>query len=76
MTNRIDRLEEAGLVRRLNDPGDRRRVLVQLSKRGLKLIEGATEARFEAATHALQGLRPEQRQALSSLLREVLTAQA
>lgn len=76
MTNRIDRLEEAGLVRRLSDPADRRRVLVQLSKRGLKLIEGATEARFEAATEALQGLGPKEREALSTLLREVLSAQA
>lgn len=75
MTNRIDRLEEEGLVQRRNDPEDRRKVLVQLSPRGLKLIESAAEARFEAAMDALEGLSPPQREALSDLLRLVLTAQ-
>lgn len=76
MTNRIDRLEEQKLVRRLKDEDDRRKVLVQLTPRGLKLIEGATEARFEAAMEALESLSPRQRESLSSLLREVLSAQA
>src|ERR1700745_585905 len=34
MTNRIDRLAEGGLVRRLPDPQDKRGVLVQLTQRG------------------------------------------
>src|SRR5947208_8664654 len=34
MTNRLDRLEDAGLVRRLPDPGDRRGVVVELTKAG------------------------------------------
>ena len=34
MTNRIDRLAEGGLVRRLPDPQDKRGVLVQLTERG------------------------------------------
>ncbi len=75
MTNRIDRLEKEKLVRRLKDDEDRRRVLVQLTQKGLKLIEGATEARFEAAMDALEGLSSRQRESLSNLLRLVLTAQ-
>lgn len=75
MTNRIDRLETKGLVRRLKDPHDRRRVLVQLTGKGLKLIDSATEARFEAALKALDGLDDEQRESLSGLLRLVLTTQ-
>jgi DNA-binding MarR family transcriptional regulator len=75
MTNRIDRLEEQGLVRRLKDASDRRKVLVQLSDTGLKLIETATEARFETAMEALETLSPRQRASLSNLLRRVLTAQ-
>mgnify|MGYP001819351896 FL=1 len=75
MTNRIDRLEESGLVRRKPDDRDRRKVLVQLTEKGLRLIEGATEARFEAATEALENLSMKQRKSLQELLRTVLTAQ-
>lgn len=75
MTNRIDRLEKEQLVRRIKDDNDLRRVLVQLTKKGLKLIEGATEARFESAMEALEALSREQRESLSSLLRLVLTTQ-
>lgn len=75
MTNRIDRLEEEGLVRRIKDKNDGRRVLVQLTQEGFKLIETATEARFETAMEALEGLSKRQRESLSNLLRMVLTAQ-
>ena len=36
MTNRLDRLEQAGLVERLPDPDDRRGVLVELTGEGLR----------------------------------------
>jgi len=75
MTNRIDRLEEDRLVRRVKDDNDLRRVLVQLTKEGLTLIEGATEARFESAMDALESLNKQQRESLSDLLRLVLTTQ-
>ena len=75
MTNRIDRLEQKGLVRRLPDPDDRRRVLVQLTEAGLERIDQATAARFETASSALACLGPRQRQQLSGLLRQLLLAQ-
>ena len=75
MTNRIDGLEEEGLVRRVKDENDGRRVLVQLTQKGLQLIEGATEARFESATEALEGLNRKQRRSLTGLLRLVLASQ-
>jgi DNA-binding MarR family transcriptional regulator len=75
MTNRIDRLEHKGLVRRLHDPDDRRRVLVQLTETGLERIEQATAARFETASSALACLGPKQRLQLSGLLRRLLLAQ-
>lgn len=75
MTNRIDRLEEDKLVRRVRDENDLRRVLVQLTKKGHKLIEGATEARFESAMEALESLSKQQRKSLTDLLRLVLTTQ-
>src|SRR5579863_10070674 len=42
MTNRIDRLEEAGLVSRRRDPQDRRGTLVRLTAKGKALIDSAT----------------------------------
>lgn len=75
MTNRIDHLEAAGLVRRLKDPDDRRRVLVQLTRKGLGLVDKASEARFEAALEALDGLTPQQVRQLSDLLRHVMITQ-
>lgn len=75
MTNRIDRLEADGLVRRVADPRDRRRVLVQLTARGRKLIDQATAARFDVATAALDGLSEPQRRRLDSLLRALLLFQ-
>ena len=39
MTNRIDRLEERGLVERVADPNDRRGVQVHLTRTGLALID-------------------------------------
>ncbi len=67
MTNRIDRLEQKGLIKRLPDESDGRKVLVQLTIRGRKLIDSATEARFEVANTAMRGLNLEQRQQLGDL---------
>lgn len=76
MTNRIDRLETAGLINRLSDKSDGRKVLVQLTVRGRKLIDSATEARFEVATTSMRGLDMEQRQQLGDLLRQLLLSQS
>src|SRR5829696_7736969 len=43
MTNRLDRLEEAGWIRREADPDDRRGVVVSLTAGGRMLIDAATE---------------------------------
>jgi len=75
MTNRIDRLEEEGLVRRSHDPADRRRVLVELTRKGRRQVDNATRARFEIAAAAVSGLDRESRRQLSDLLRSLLLAQ-
>jgi DNA-binding MarR family transcriptional regulator len=62
-------------VRRLHDPQDRRRVLVQLTEAGLERVDLATKARFGTASAALACLNARQRQQLSSLLRRLLLAQ-
>lgn len=56
MTNRLDRLESAGLIVRSDDPGDRRGILVTLTDVGLTLIDKAIAARFEEAREVLQSL--------------------
>jgi DNA-binding MarR family transcriptional regulator len=75
MTNRIDRLEEEGLVRRSHDPADRRRVLVELTRKGRQRVDNATRARFEIAAAAVSGLDRKSRRQLSDLLRTLLLAQ-
>ncbi|MEJ2171271.1 MAG: MarR family transcriptional regulator [Woeseiaceae bacterium] len=63
MTNRIDRLETRGLVRRLPDKLDRRGVLVRLTSQGQKVIDTAIQCRLDAARNSLQALSPaEQKQ--------------
>jgi len=42
MTNRIDRLTEKELVRRVPDPEDRRGILVELTQQGRELIDRAS----------------------------------
>ena len=75
MTNRIDRLEKSGLIIRVSDEEDRRRVFVQLTDDGLKLIECAAETRFQSAADAIGCLDHRQSRQLSDLLRSVLLAQ-
>jgi len=68
MTNRLDRLEEAGLVRRERNPDDRRGVHVVLTASGRDLVDGAVALRFEEAADAVAGLADEQRRDLVRLL--------
>ena len=72
MTNRIDRLESRGLITRLDDPDDRRGVLVCLSERGLALLDEAVEAHVENEAHILSVLTRAEQGALDGLLRKLL----
>lgn len=60
MTNRIDRLEQAGLVERRPDPADRRGTLVRLTPEGVARVDPIVRDRFEDAREVagLLGLRP------------------
>ncbi len=75
MTHRIDRLASEGLVRRVRDEADGRRVLVELTERGRQRVDAASEARFAAAAEALAGLAPRDVARLSNLLRALMLAQ-
>ena len=72
MTNRIDRLADAGLVSREPDPRDRRGVLVTLSGRGKTVVDAAFTDLLEREQILLSCLSLEQRQVLAGMLRTLL----
>ena len=71
MTNRIDRLERAGLVERVRSEVDRRSVLVQLTPAGLQRIDEALPAWFERAESAMRRLGTREEQQMGRLLRKL-----
>ncbi|WP_129339891.1 MarR family winged helix-turn-helix transcriptional regulator [Cellulomonas endophytica] len=73
MTNRVDRLEQAGLVRRLPSPDDRRGVLVELTDAGRGRVDSAMADLLAVEESLLAGLDPAARARLADLLR-ALTA--
>ncbi len=72
MTNRIDRLTTRNYVERLPDPNDRRGVLVRLTPEGKTAVDRAFEALLEAEHELIEGLGPQQREDLATLLRTLL----
>jgi len=74
MTNRIDRLEARGLVRRRPDRNDRRGVNVSLTAKGRKLIDKAIQLRLESARRSLKALDAGQQRKLADLLRLAVLA--
>lgn len=75
MTNRLDRLEKAGLVERRPNPADKRGTLVALTSEGLDVIEKAVVAHVANQHAILEGLGKEEQAALSALLEKLLAAQ-
>jgi DNA-binding MarR family transcriptional regulator len=72
MTNRLDRLEEVGLVRRLPDPHDRRSVVVELTDAGLERWQKATGRQAELEADIASTLGPAEKKQLDALLRRLL----
>ena len=69
MTNRIDRLEQRGLVTRAKSPTDGRQVLVSLTPKGMRRVDAALVDHAENEREILSGLEPQQFQQLVDLLR-------
>jgi DNA-binding MarR family transcriptional regulator len=74
MTNRLDQLERAGLVRRLPDPDDRRGVLVELTPKGLRLHQEAIGVQAEREALLAEALTQREKEQLNDLLRRVMLA--
>src|SRR5262245_25477953 len=72
VTSRIDRLERRGFVRRLDDPNDRRGVLIELTDEGLAAVDAAVAANSTSDRQLLERLDPEEIEQLESILRKLL----
>ncbi|EJL86378.1 MarR family winged helix-turn-helix transcriptional regulator [Pantoea sp. GM01] len=74
MTNRLNRLEDVGLIMRVADPDDKRSTLVALTDAGLAKIEQALQVHTQTQNHLLSTLDDAQQQQLQSLLSQLLVA--
>ncbi len=69
ITNRIDRLEERGLVERRPNPDDRRSISVRLTRDGLALVDTVAHSHLTTKRRLLAALNERQTATLGSLLR-------
>ena len=72
LTKTLRRLEDAGHIRRRPDPADRRALLVVLTDEGRRAAERANDELRAYYDPLIVDLSPEERAALTSLLRKVL----
>lgn len=72
MTNRLDRLEKAGLIVRSPHPEDRRSTMVTLSNEGLALINRIVPLHVENEAQALSGLTRSEQEQLNELLGKLI----
>jgi DNA-binding MarR family transcriptional regulator len=71
ITNRIDRLEQRGLVERAGAP-DRRKVIVRLTGQGLALVDEVLDGHLATERDILASLSPRQQRDMAHLLRRAL----
>ncbi|MQM24337.1 MarR family winged helix-turn-helix transcriptional regulator [Glycomyces albidus] len=71
LTGRLDKLEAAGFVERLPDPGDRRGLKVRMTDLGREVIEDSVRIGIEAQEEALSVLTREEQARLNELLRKL-----
>jgi DNA-binding MarR family transcriptional regulator len=72
MTNRLDRLERAGLIERRPDPGDRRGKLIALTAAGRRVIDGAITRHVANEERLLSVLTSAEQETLNALLRKLI----
>ncbi len=74
MTNRLDRLESAGLIRRLPDPSDRRGVLIEPTEAGNAAWEASVGAQARREALIASALSDVEKDELHVLLRRLMAA--
>ena len=74
MTNRLDRLEEAGLIRRLPDPNDRRGQLIEPTEKGHAAWGNTVGTQAEREQRIASVLTATEREQLHRLLRKLMRA--
>jgi DNA-binding MarR family transcriptional regulator len=72
MTSRLDRLESAGMVRRLPDPDDRRSVLVELTEQGSETYQSTVGVQAEKEALVTSALSAREKAQLNGLLRKMM----
>lgn len=73
MTNRIDQLEKEGLVERIQNPGDKRSVLVQLTVTGRQIIDAAVTDHVATQSRLVQTIPAADRVILNDVLQNYLS---
>ena len=71
-TKRLDKLEQAGLIRREADPNDRRGSLITLTDAGRALIDSVTAAHLANEASLISALDADERDVLADLLRKLI----
>ena len=74
MTNRLDQLEQAGLIRRLPDPNDRRSVQVELTPAGEQAYRKPTATAAAKEALIASALNGREREQLNGYLRRLMIA--
>jgi DNA-binding MarR family transcriptional regulator len=72
MTNRLDRLEQRGLIERLANPNDRRGLDVQLTPEGKRLVDDLVGRHVENEEQMLAPLSARERDQLVRITRKLL----
>ena len=72
MTNRLDKLEDRGLIKRGPDPEDRRGVLLELTEAGQARLEEYIDAGAGREKELLSGLSLDEKRELNALLSKLL----
>lgn len=74
ITGRLDRLERQGLIARLQDPNDRRGIVIELTREGAKLANEAMASGAQATERMMSGLSRGELHTLARLLRKLQAA--